>query len=187
VLSSYVTDDDGVQSILVQHIHTLGFALEIAEEVKDEAGRVVAFKDKSYLYPSLGELLHKVGYFKQFFRAGVLFFLTFRIRISHDALVRSNDKKRTMVLQTVLVMNFFSSLVPRTRMLTLSCLKRPRRTTRFWATLTRNTNCSRWIHVVNPIELFWSFYLCFHYYLCLSHAPTGMTCVLLHRLAHISE
>jgi hypothetical protein len=36
-----------------------------------------------------------------------------------------------MVLQTVLVMRIFSSLVPRprTRMLTYSCLERPRRTT----------------------------------------------------------
>jgi fatty acid desaturase (delta-4 desaturase) len=37
----------------------------------------------------------------------------------------SNDKKRTMVLHTVLVMNIFSSLVPCTRMRTISCLDRP--------------------------------------------------------------
>ncbi len=37
----------------------------------------------------------------------------------------SYDHQRTMVLLTVLVMNIFSSLVRRPRMLTNSCLKRP--------------------------------------------------------------
>jgi hypothetical protein len=40
-----------------------------------------------------------------------------------------NDHQRTMVLQTVHVMNIFSSLMLRPRMLTNSCLERPRRTT----------------------------------------------------------
>ncbi len=39
------------------------------------------------------------------------------------------DQKRTMVLQTVLVMHIFSSLVPRTRMFTYSCLDHLGRTT----------------------------------------------------------
>jgi hypothetical protein len=46
----------------------------------------------------------------------VLFFFTFRIRISRDAGVTyCHDKQRTVVLQPVLVMNMFFSLVPCTR------------------------------------------------------------------------
>ncbi len=37
-----------------------------------------------------------------------------------------HDQQRTIVLQTILVMNMFSSLVPRTRMFMFVCLERPR-------------------------------------------------------------
>ena len=48
----------------------------------------------------------------------------------------SNDHQRTMVLQTVLVMNIFSSLVLRPRMRTNSCLERPRTNHRLVAAAT---------------------------------------------------
>ncbi len=72
MLCSYVTDDEETpQSILVQHIHTLGFELQVGEPVKDAAGRNTGqFKDATYLYPTFEELLLKVGYLQQFYRAG---------------------------------------------------------------------------------------------------------------------
>ncbi len=58
----------------------------------------------------------------------VLFLVTFRILISRDTAVglQLQTENTGFPFQTVLVMNMFSSLVPRTRLITYSCLERPR-------------------------------------------------------------
>jgi hypothetical protein len=70
--------------------------------------------DGSWFYATLSSALTYV----------VLVFVTFFLLHSDPSLIHwfdCHDHKRTMVVQTVLVMHLFSSLVPRTRMLTWSC------------------------------------------------------------------
>jgi hypothetical protein len=51
------------------------------------------------------------------------------------------DSKRTIVLQIILVMNIIASLMPRTRMLTNSCLERPRTIHRLCQSCVRLATC----------------------------------------------